>query len=365
MKNNQTKTSLAMFNFIKGFTMIMLIFVHTYGLFPDSLNFSNCDFFGLSLVTTFFSMIFIDYLMPALMVVSGYGYRKNASVKKCVLKQVETLIKPYALTALLTCILHFVTHFSLYNYLPGALKETGKLACGFIFGFSETKKVLGITIFSCGPNWFLLALFWGLIIFNFLLVYFDGIKLLIATFGVACIGWILGLTSLIIPWCISQGCVTCFYICLGYLAKKNRIFVTGIEIKYKVLLLIFVIIPSAFPAVRGGYNGMANNIFPLGPFTILENGLLSVILVYLSLYINVFSGKILSSIRSLGRYSLYFLCVHTAEMMGVPLYYLAERWPWNQNIGLLLFAVIRLIVDIVICYLVIRIKSLLAARIKY
>ena len=357
LKKIQIKSSIGMFDLLKGVAMIMLVFVHTFQLFqvhPISMASENTV---LRIFETVLAMVFIGYLMPALLVVSGYGARKSSSNAKNVIRQAKMLLIPYLITAAATCVLHLITHYSLYHYLPGSFTETLRIAGGFLLGLPETTEYFGFKLFSCGPNWFLLTLFWGLIIFNVLLGALNGIKLIMASAVIACIGWGLTFLPFEIPWCFSQGCVACFFICLGYLVKKNRLFMDGISKKGMLLFFCLVIIPNCIPGIRGLHYWMAEGVYPLGPVTIIENGLFAVFIVWLFLIFNVCQGRVFSAVRSLGRVSIYFLCVHTMEMMGFPLYHFVEMWHGNAVIGAIFFSLVRLIADIAICFLVVRLKQ--------
>lgn len=359
------KNTAGMFDFIKGVAMFIVIFVHTYALFPKTQGIVEIRGSriiwgaGVGIAVRLFRALYsiiAHAMMPALFVISGYGFRKS-TLKKNAEKQFKAIMIPYIVTMFLTALLHLCTHFSLYHYLKGSLIETLRIFGGSFLGLPKTSYYWGVKIFSNGPNWFLLALFVGLLVFNLLLNYFEEKKLLIAVVAVSTVGWLLSLPKFTIPWCIPQGLASVFYIYLGYMAKKSKLFIEGIDTKKKILYAIFIVVPSVVIRVMGYMDGMADGVYPFGILTILLNGLFCLLIIYLFLQINRTNKIVTSSIRTLGRYSIYILCIHTIEMMGFPLYHFVEKWKGNTAVGEALFTVIRFAVVVFTCFLYMKIKN--------
>ena len=359
------KNTAGMFDFIKGIAMFIVIFVHTYALFPKSAGiveirgsriiFAASVGITVRIFRAIYSVI-AHAMMPALFAISGYGFRKT-TLKKNAEKQFKGIMIPYIVTMFLTALLHLCTHFTLYRYLKGSLIETLRIFGGSFLGLPKTSYYWGVKIFSNGPNWFLLALFVGMLVFNFLLNKFEGKILLVAVIAVSTVGWLLSLLPFTVPWCIPQGLASVFYIYLGYYAKKSKLFIEGIDTRKKILYAIFIVIPSVTIRVLGYMDGMADGVYPFGILTILLNGMFCLSIIYLFLQVNRTNRIVTSSIRTLGRYSIYILCIHTMEMMGFPLYYFVEKWKGNVVAGEALFTVVRFTVVALTCFLFIKIKN--------
>ena len=105
----RTASSIGMFDMLKGAGMLTIVFAHTAELYPMQ------AVSGLSL-TAFFPFIYREALMAAFFIASGYGFRKR-SIHKCIHQQLKSLLKPYAYTALFTCVLHFIIHYKTFQYL--------------------------------------------------------------------------------------------------------------------------------------------------------------------------------------------------------------------------------------------------------
>ena len=292
-----------MFNLLKGIAMFIVIFGHTYTLFPDFLinhaisETGRTRFADFSIGESTALLLYnISYciLMPSLYIISGYGSRKT-SFKKNLSKQFKSLMIPYIITMLLTSALHLCTHFCLYRYFPGSVKETLKVLAGSLLGLSKTTTFGDVTIFSNGPNWFLLSLFVGMIVFNTLVSYFDKAKLLIAVLLVSTAGWLLSLLY-IVPWCLSQGLISVAYIYMGYYAKKNKLFTEGINTGKKAVCVILIVVSFMTIRIMGYVDSMAGSIYPLSMLSILLDGLFGVCFIYLFLFLNRFNGFITSFI---------------------------------------------------------------------
>jgi hypothetical protein len=358
------KNTAGMFDLLKGITMFAIVVDHTLTLFPSNFVYqaaleNSSDPQIVSTVALTLYSIFEHALMPSLFLICGYGFRKN-SFKKNISKQFKSLMIPYIITAFLTAGLLLCTHYCLYRHFKDSFKEALSQLGGSMLGFPITTTFGGIKFFFCGPSWFIMALFIGMIIFNALLAFFDNIKLFIAVLLVATFGWLISLV-ITTPWCISQGCVCVFFIYLGYYAKKHKLFVEGIDIKKKVAYVILVFIPYVVLRALGYIDSMTESYYPFGIITIALNGLFALCFIYAFLLLNRFNGIISSSIRSVGRYSIYIVCIHTIDMMGFPLYHFAEKFE-DTPLTVIVFSMIRVAVVFGICFLFIKTKDFVLSK---
>ena len=306
------KNTLGMFDQAKGVVMLFVMLAHTYGLY-DYANAHAAEFGRFTAIALRFLMVFGEALMPVFFIINGYGYRKT-TLKKCVKKQGELLLFPYFVTSVVTLIIYGTSNFLETGYVKASIIVTLRRMIGFLFGYSIDKRIFGYTYLWCGPIWFLLAAFVGNVIFNELLNKFSGWKLLMASFLAACIGWGLSFIYLM-PWCISQGFVASLYICMGYLAKKEKIFTERISGGFKTIAIILLITIIALNIRGFGGGNMADGVYALGPVTIASGGLFGMVVIYIFLRMNRFNGRISAYIRTIGRYSLYVLCIHNIEFM--------------------------------------------------
>ncbi|SDB68445.1 acyltransferase [Butyrivibrio sp. INlla16] len=363
-KMNTIKNSLGMFDLIKGVIMILMILGHTQGLLfflgeadTNSLLTSTSPFLLFLLLLL---SIIRETAMPILLIICGYGFRKTTNIK-CVKKQFTMLLIPYAITMLITTVMHLICYYVLYRNARSAVKATLSVFSGGLLGFSHECYILGLKFSACGPIWFLLALAIAYIIFNFGANLFEKEKLFCFSIFICLLGWLISYID-IIPWSISQGFISVFYISLGYFIKKNKLFTTEQKNIYKVTFLIIALILKIIVLLSGSLFDMANNMYPLGPISIAEAGIWGIIIVFLFLHLNNITGTISTFIRRIGRNSLYVLCIHSIELLAFSGYYeydLAQNWQGSVALRCILVFCVRLAFVLICTFSFTKIKDTL------
>lgn len=355
--NRPVTMSIGMFDLFKGIAMLLIVFIHNRSLFP-SLETNKISFL---MPVYIFIASFVVAIMPALFVLYGYSIRKR-KIRKSFLQLLKELVKPYCVTAILSVLLNCIVHFSIYRYLPGAVDESIKLLAGMVLGSSKTVQIGSFTIFANGPIWFFLALFWASIIFITLLNYVDEKYISYFAFSISLLGWALSYLP-VVPFCLSQGMNAVIYIYLGYYLRQRKVLTTSLSIKRIGTYAGIVVIPNFIFVALGYITNMADNIYPLGPVTYIENGLLSVGLIYFFMRTDdLCKGKISNALRLIGRYSLYFLCIHSIEMVVVPWYALAEKYMDKPILGFVLIYCLRLGLIFCGCFIVVKYKKFVAKK---
>ena len=170
MKGTKTRTvnTLGMFDLFKGIGMATVILAHTTESYSLSLE-GGISVFG------FVLFIYREALMSAFYIASGYGFRKR-SLGKCVRQQLKGILPPFLYTALATAALHLVLHHHFFGSWEAAVAESEKVLAGFLLGvlagfllgLPHTSEYFGLSIFSCGPMWYLLTMAVGWILLDLL-----------------------------------------------------------------------------------------------------------------------------------------------------------------------------------------------------
>lgn len=348
-KRKQISNTLGMFDLIKGIIMLWVMLLHTYGLFDPINRYNSIEEkiaeLGIPLILFFLFLAHIGSVaMPILFIIDGYGFRKT-SMSKCIHRQYKELLIPFFTTVIITTIAHFLFFF--FRYRAGirytAYKTLGILA-GFLLGVPKDITILGFEFSACVPLWFLLALFIGNVTFTLLMQRFEGRNLLIASFAVSCVGWLIGIW-ITIPWCISQGLVAVLYICMGYLAKKNKFFTTPISKKTIICMWIITILTAPMNMVMT-FN-MAEQDYSFGPIGIASFGVFGILAIYYSLRLGRSAGALITFLRKIGRASLYVFCAHTIEIKaagGYIHYDFANNWHGNIVVRSIIIYVVRVVV---------------------
>mgnify|MGYP006913009623 CR=1 FL=1 len=146
----RTASSIGMFDMLKGAGMLTIVFAHTAELYPMQ------AVSGLSL-TAFFPFIYREALIGRLFIASGYGFRKR-SIHKCIHQQLKSLLKPYAYTALFTCVLHFIIHYKTFQYLPGTDRRVYQGHRRLSAGPAPHGHLFRPAVLLLRPMWYLLSL---------------------------------------------------------------------------------------------------------------------------------------------------------------------------------------------------------------
>ena len=372
-KKIKIENSLGMFDLYKGIAMLLMVFFHIKSLFPsfnvgamtsiedviDKMPYVfRLPIFGRILFSIY--VMFPVSMMPSLLIVAGYGYRKR-SISKALKLNAKELLKPYIITALATTLANVVMHYAFFRYLPGALKESGCVFGGFILGLSQTTQIGNVMLYANGPMWYILAMFWALTVYNIIINKLSGKKIPYFVCGVSIVGWLLSYIKNI-PFCLSQGLIGVIYVGIGHYLKKSKFFLREHAIKEKIIILFTIIVPNFLLGMFGCITEMADNIYSLGPINYVENGLFGVLVLYLFLRLNGLRGKITSAIRKIGRYSLFVMSVHTAEMIAIPWYVVAEHFQARQLFGLVMIYIIKLLIIFTACLLIIKTTDYIKRR---
>ena len=368
-KKVKLENTLGMFDLLKGVGMLLIVLTHNTSVFPDLLeNGLSMEKEAISgagplflagkillLVVYALLVTFGIALMPAFLSIGGYGFRKRPIGKGFRLLSKEMLI-PYIYTVIATTICNIILHYSFFRYLPGALNESLKVFIGMALGVSETITLGGYTIYANGPVWYVLAFFWAIALFNAILNLAKEKQIPYAVFIVSVIGWLLSYLPFT-PLCLSQGMVGVIYVYMGYVVKKKKLISRDFTLKEKLLTVFLIIIPNIVMCSFGLITEMADNVYSLGPITIIENGLMGIVFTYFFLRLNAFRGKITGAVRIIGRYSLYIMCVHSVEMIAVPWYKVSELFASNHLLGFCAIYITRLVIIFITVFLIIKITG--------
>ncbi len=359
------KNSLGMFDFFKGIVMILVVISHTEGLgtFLDEYStpaelFSNVNI--IVLLITFILLIFGQAAMPAMFLISGYGFRKTSN-KKCIVKQFQTILIPFVTAVIISTIIHIPSYLLLFKDLHYAPIQTLGVFLGGLLGLTTDRYFHGFRLLACGPIWYLIALAIALVIYNFLANHFEGYKLFLSSVLVMLIGWIMSFKGPL-PWSASQAFIAVFYLWLGHYIKRNKLLVSPLKKSYGILVAIIVIIVIIGSGGRSAF-AMALDSYPVGPLSIVAYGLLGAVIIKGFLHLNQFNGVIVAFIRKIGRYSFYFLCVHSIEMVAVGSYlqykFVHEWWNGDPAIRSAIILGIRIPFAIIVTFAFVRIREMM------
>lgn len=326
--------TIAMFDYAKGIGILLVILYHTINFF---------DMMQGSLVLQRGSVIAIPKtllvlgLMPAFLIASGYSFKKK-TVKKCIISLSKLILIPYVYVMIIVSGITLIKSFVNQDSLLDTLKNT-------------TLPFL-IDALKIGPMWFLIALYLGTIVFNFILQ----IRISVVHHISAILIFILGIIALNFAWIPSIVYFTFTavgYIYVGYLLKKTKWLINR-DWQSKAIISLLVII-SVLSAVA--YNYLEQ--LPELALVIYEEILKLIsgfVLIYGSIGLNKFKGNISNLIRQVGRYSLWILCIHSIEYLCIPWFELTNIFGYNPILVTAISLILRYIICFLGCYLIYLVK---------
>lgn len=270
------------FDVMKGIGIFLMVTGHTLG--PESPV--HCYIYA--------------FHMPLFFLVSGY-FTKEKDTFKNIISLFNRLIKPFLLIAIIV-----VSTKTIHDYV---------LSHSFKIDFD----IIGHGI---GPGWFLLALFWGKIIFNYLLKYFPNQYLLIS-FIVSAIPLLFRyLYPIYIPLCVLHGMSCTIFLAIGYYAKQKHVLqLMRKHIQLCILIsMIFWLNTSIYGLVE-----MSDNYFKLWVIDYL-GAIGGTFLCYCLAHFIVIHFSLLS--RLLTTVSIFSLAIYTFHSIDfcIPL------WHWIKPI---------------------------------
>lgn len=332
MLNKKIANRLGMFDLMKGLGMVVIVVGHTF----NSGNGANSIIAAILLVV--FAIIG-GTIMPSFMMASGYGLRKM-STQKCIRQQTKMMLVPYGYTLLGMTVLHLLTRYWLSRSVRTTLLQTWQVVGGFLMALPAPKEIHGLLYYNCGPMWYMIAIYLGWIILNFLMEKVPEKHLPFAVLLTVTLGWGLGLLKLTY-FCLPQAMIASGFLYIGYILKKTKAFQSGWIPSHWYFYIIAAVITILTVFLAGRTDNMAESIWNLGIISILINAFLGTGILYLLLLVNdvPFIGK--HTVSSIGHNSLYIFAVHTAEMHGIPWYLIQEKLSNSPLLANLITLILR------------------------
>ncbi len=308
------KDFIGMFDVLKGICILLVITLH-------NLDFTNVVFPGSGLLE--YSQRFLDAdvtIMALFFIFIGYGFRPAKDMRKFVKKQAKQYLLPYAAVVILVAI-----SFSLIEIIKGdfSLGVASAPLLGGVFGTISAIHLFNKVWIDCvRALWFLLALFFGSIIYNFIWQ-IKNEKLSMALI------WILTALAIAVPgsvvklcpWVLVQSCATLGFMEVGRLLKKHKLL-------YKKSNAIFLIVALALWIFvhMYSYTSMMKNEYRFLWLDYIEAAMAAVVILKAYLSSSISISDALAPLGYVGRYSIWFYCVHSFE------YWV---FPWNESIAML------------------------------
>lgn len=285
-----------------------------------------------------------SFHMPLFVILSGFTYKMpkdNKEIKSRFKKYIKQLVIPYILVLFVYNLLIFIgsADFSLISVFKEFVKK-------LIWGNGCDYVLFNINFTGVGPIWFLIALFFSKLLFDFLGCKFKESdvygKLVLYSFG-ALFGIIIG-KIIWLPQSFDLVFIFLLYLYIGFILKKYS---NKLE-KYKVVLFTICFIVWTVCLGLDLNVELAVRSYPAGFLSILEAICASYCVIELCKLLEKFDA-IKLVFAKIGMVSLTILCVHTLESAFV-------KWS-SLPISIYLIAILRVLVAVIISFAFTAIKN--------
>lgn len=280
------RVNMTMFDFIKGLGMILVILFHSIPA-PYQDGFAGA--------------CAQSVLMPIFFIVSGF-WLKDKAPRDGIAEGARYLLIPYGYTVSAILLIGLV-----HRGLQGAWREwVDVFLLPLLLGHSGMDTRMGAL-------WFIVALYWAWCIF-----YLSGMirRQGVRTAVILLIGVLGGiLLPLEPPFQIGQGMVAAVFVYFGYLVKRKKLLQTSLPLPLTAVLLAVWL-----AGVRFGSMDLAFYDVRFGILSVLCSTCGAYLLIRWVLRVNDYENGLLDRIRTVGRYSMHILCIHSLEI---------AVFPWN------------------------------------
>ena len=316
--------TIGMFDSAKGIGILLVVFFHCMNSAFQARLVALSNFWILGIVGAIVAAVGCA-LMPEFLAISGFGVRKRP-IGQCIRSQAKYLLIPYLITTVITIGTHLVTRYFALHSLRSAVYETWKVALSFLLMLPRPGEFFGLSLYTCGPNWFLVALFWAIVILDVLMNIIPPKYLSASVLAVSAVGWFIG-RGKVVPFCISQGMIAVLYVYIGHIVKKKKLLLADhLDWKWYALFALSVFVCIIGPMIRGDVSpNMADSTWPFGYLSVLGSSILGIAMLFLEFPLNAVQNRVTRGLRAVGQDTLLILCIHTAEMTAIPWYLLQEK----------------------------------------
>lgn len=268
---------------------------------------------------SFLGTLLFEVNVPIFFILSGYLYHEQRFGKQ-LYKLFYNLILPYIITCIFMGINTYIANktggLGIFKSM-GTIKEVTK-ACAFAMGTTEPLLKTSINMPAIGAIWFLIALLWDELVFNFLMKKLSSQKhrkmiMTIISILLLILGFSLAKSGLFMPWSVNASMIGFIFMWGGFWLKEFK-FINFSYIKLLMLEVLMVLIwfMAGIYKVYFWMNIATTNNTVLGMMSAFCGSVFFIVLF------QYFAGrecdnKALKIISLYGKYSLIVLCIHIID----------------------------------------------------
>lgn len=317
------KNSIGMFDAGKGVFVLAMLIGHSM---QDYTQYWDADMSrtGIMLVGYFLYKFFSHCAIPMFCMICGYGYRKK-SMAKCVRGQLRYVWKPYVLVALSVTLGAVLKKLVIHGSVLEALRYQG---LPYLLCICPAGDYWGLTMDSIGPLWFVVMFVLSGILLNLVLQLPKRWQQLVLAAVFSVVG--VSLRNVMLPFCLQQSLICTLFMYIGWLMKKTKYLERDIPWYLLSGAVLLVAAASVFGDVEVSYNVWKNGMVDV--LAAIPGG---VLLLFVMLSLNRFTGKTMGWVRWLGGQVMYFCCVHTVFYTVIPWEKVAGYFAQSPLVGFL------------------------------
>lgn len=329
MKKRITLESMGYFNLARGIGMVIIIGGHSANIFFDS---SRNMQTGIQSAGS----ILGGGIMAMFFLISGYQFYKR-SFKKCLSIQKKNLLYPYWLTFF--CIIMTKFFLSVIEKRP-FMEHGGEYILTALLGLNAEHGAIwkGIPIESVSIFWFVLALFGGWVIYNYVLDIKNKYLQWGILIGCLFLSWGLSLVAKVWIFCLPLALLAVFFLAMGEKIRKYHLLERRLPVWSYFLMGGLLIFCGMF-----GQVDMVVCQWKLGPIDMM--GSLCCGFLLLRLYCKgmekIKENRIISFLESIGFYSMWIICFHCYEKIIFPWYRLKSLFILHPVMGTMVCLMLR------------------------
>lgn len=269
-------------------------------------------------------------VIAAFFMISGFGFYKR-SMKKCFSIQCRLLLRPYGIVA--AAVLGTRGLLAILEQ-RSFLEHGGELVLTYLLGLNAEGggTLLGIPIESVSIFWFVLALFVGWMIYNWVMQMKSPVRRTEMIVSCVILGYGLTLISKVWPFCLPMGLLAAGYLAAGRRMREKRLLERKLPVWCMGILLGVAGISAAFGQVN-----IVACVWKLGIIDVAGSFCVGFLLLRLYAWFmkkqgdQEKTGRIRGLIEEVGFYSIWIVCLHAYEKIIIPwyrVYGILRAYPW-------------------------------------
>lgn len=298
-----------MFDVLKGLLILTVILAHQKGYFQNALQVDHPLITATSLGEEY-DVVFMGMFFMA----AGYTSYAEKDLKGYVRKSAKSILVPYFWTMAAMTVLKSVQYLLFDEF---SLQAVSPIILGFLYGDGVEGKLFGIWQMSAvGAAWFLPALFWSGVFHQLLLRIRRPVAREVLIFGLALAAAAFPSAHEIqLPWSLIPGCTAVGFRETGRLLKENKILYKKINWPFACAAIASTLILQHISAAK-----FWSNIWRFWIVDYASAVAVGIVLMQFYIQSGLAVAEFTDAVAYVGRYSLYFFCIHNVEMMLFPWY---------------------------------------------